>query len=200
MLFKEIHLRGIRDGTIHLAFRRWKKPSILVGTLLHTSIGLVEIQHIEIVDEGDITTEDVKKAGYDNKSQLMQSFRNTVGGNIYRIAVRYHSPDPRIELGEKIDLTDQEYDKILMKLSRLDANSKFGKWTNAVLNVIRNNPKKRAIELANMTGFPKEWLKINIRKLKNLGLTISFDEGYGLSLLGMEVLHRIDKPSDKSNK
>jgi len=193
MLFKEIHLKGIRKGTISLAYRLWKKQSILEGTLLHTSIGLLEIQKIEIVEEADITSDDVRDTGFESKTELLQSFQKVEGGNIYRISVRFHSPDPRIELRENANLSDQEFDEIQKKLNRLDANSTFGNWTYTILKVIRDNPKKRAVELAKMTGFQKEWLKINIRKLKNMGLTISFDEGYGLSPLGTVVLDRFAK-------
>lgn len=42
-----------------------------------------------------------------------------------------------------------------------------------------------------MTGFEKEWLKLNIRKLKNLGLTISHNGGYELPLLGSEYLTKL---------
>lgn len=39
MLFKAVHLEGIKAGKITLAFRKWQKPSVKVGTLLHTAIG-----------------------------------------------------------------------------------------------------------------------------------------------------------------
>jgi hypothetical protein len=41
---------------------------------------------------------------------------------------------------------------------------------------------------AKKTGFEKAWLKINIRKLKNLGLTISHNPGYTLSPRGKAYL------------
>ena len=42
-----------------------------------------------------------------------------------------------------------------------------------------------------MTGFEKEWLKLNIRKLKNLGLTISHNVGYRLSPLGEHFIEEL---------
>ncbi|WP_294276703.1 hypothetical protein [uncultured Chryseobacterium sp.] len=42
-----------------------------------------------------------------------------------------------------------------------------------------------------MTGFEKEWLKLNIRKLKNMGLTISHTVGYEISPLGSEYLKKL---------
>jgi hypothetical protein len=48
----------------------------------------------------------------------------------------------------------------------------------------------RAADLARMLGREKDWLKINIRKLKNLGLTISHETGDEISPLGKVVLKK----------
>lgn len=48
-------------------------------------------------------------------------------------------------------------------------------------------------ELAAKIGVEKEWLKLNVRKLKNLGLTVSHQPGYELSLRGREYLRRTRK-------
>lgn len=49
------------------------------------------------------------------------------------------------------------------------------------------------MDLAAITGFEKIWLKLNIRKLKNLGLTISHEIGYELSPLGKLYLKKATK-------
>ena len=72
MLFKKVHLQGIKSGNITLAFRRWKKASIKSGSLLHTSIGLVKIGEIETVNENDISEKDVLNAGFTNRKQLLK--------------------------------------------------------------------------------------------------------------------------------
>jgi Mn-dependent DtxR family transcriptional regulator len=51
--------------------------------------------------------------------------------------------------------------------------------------------------LAAKAGVEKEWLKINVRKLKNLGLTISHQSGYELSPRGQEFLRRTTKRHNK---
>ncbi|GAA4173979.1 hypothetical protein GCM10022218_17670 [Sphingobacterium ginsenosidimutans] len=40
--------------------------------------------------------------------------------------------------------------------------------------------------------FEKEWLKLNIRKLKNLGLTISHTVGYEISPLGERFIQLLE--------
>ncbi len=49
MLFKGIHLQGIRSGEITMAFRKWQKVSVKTGSLLHTFVGLLEIGKVEAI-------------------------------------------------------------------------------------------------------------------------------------------------------
>lgn len=190
MLFKEIHLQGIKSGKICLAFRKWQKASVKAGSLIHTSIGLVEISKITAVDENDITDEDALSAGFTNKNELLKSFAHNNTGTIFKIYVAYHSPDPRIELREQTELTAQQFEDLEMKLARLDKYSRQGNWTESVLLAIKDNHNVHAKGIAALTGFEKEWLKQNIRKLKNLGLTISHTTGYELSPLGKTLIQR----------
>ncbi|SKB74869.1 hypothetical protein SAMN05660226_02963 [Parapedobacter luteus] len=184
MLFKEIHLSGIKSGRITLAFRRWQMASVKSGSLLHTSIGLVEIRKIGAVSENNITDKDARNAGFASKEQLMKSLTRSGTGTIFKISVGYHSADPRIKLREQTDLSEQQFSDLKHKLERLDNRSRQGHWTTKTLLTIKDNPNLHAIGLAKLTGFEKEWLKLNIRKLKNLGLTISHPVGYELSPLG----------------
>jgi hypothetical protein len=190
MLFKQQQLSGIANGTVTLAFRKWAKPAVKRGTLHKTAIGMVEIYGIDAVDEDDITASDANRAGYKNREALLASFAQAGDGTIYRIKVRYHSDDPRIELRQQTKLTDEEWAKLSTKLMRMDSASNEGSWTHKVLDVLQKNPKKRAADLAEQLGYDKDWLKINIRKLKNLGLTISHEVGYELSPLGVAFLKR----------
>lgn len=190
MLFKEVHLQGIKSGKITLAFRNWQKVSVNSGSLLHTSIGLVKIHNIETVNENDITDKDALNAGFIDKKQLLKSLRNNSIGTLFKITVSYHSVDPRIQLREQSELSKQQFEDLTKKLERLDQFSKQGSWTKSVLYAIKENPKLHAMAIADLTGFEKEWLKLNIRKLKNLGLTISHQVGYEISPLGNEYLKK----------
>ncbi len=193
MLFKEVHLLGIKSGKINLAFRKWQKAFVKTGSLLHTTIGLVKIQNIEVVHESDITEKDVCNAGYTERSQLLKSLDNKVMGSIFKISISYHSADPRIRLREQTELSEQQYENLKKKLERLDKYSKQGRWTEKIMFTIKENPNLHAIGIAKLTGHEKEWLKLNIRKLKNMGLTISHNIGYELSPLGGQFLSRSNK-------
>jgi hypothetical protein len=57
-----------------------------------------------------------------------------------------------------------------------------------VLRLIEENPGVVARLLAPETGMPLPDFKLNVRKLKALGLTISLERGYELSELGQSYL------------
>jgi hypothetical protein len=190
MLFKEKHLNGIKSGKISLAFRRWKKASVLKGSLQKTAIGLVRVDDICVVKEKEISEKDAAQAGFSNKEELLNSLVSDDTAKIFRINLSYYGDDPRIELREQTELSDADFLKLQNKVERLDQFGSHGPWTEKVLLAIKKNPKVRAIEIARLTNFEKDWLKINIRKLKNLGLTISHEIGYEVSARGNMFLEK----------
>jgi hypothetical protein len=85
-------------------------------------------------------------------------------------------------------LTDADRDDIQRRLDRLDRASTHGPWTRAVLETIAANPAVRAPDLAAGFGRETQPFKRDVRKLKELGLTISLDVGYRLSPRGEAYL------------
>ncbi|MCF0040834.1 hypothetical protein [Dyadobacter fanqingshengii] len=199
MLIKQKHLEGIMSGDISLAFRKWKNLSVKKDSLLKTSIGVVKIMDITQTELDQISEDDAKQAGYENVNALIGELEKTVNGAIYKIQLSYHSPDPRIDLRQKSQIPDEELEALKEKLLNLDKYSNQGKWTTKVLKAIRENPKLPAVELAAKVNKEKEWLKVNVRKLKNLGLTISHEPGYTLSPLGEYVLNSLPQQPQKGS-
>lgn len=193
MLFKTVHLEGIRSGKIKLAFRKWKVAAVKSGSLVKTGVGLIQIVDIAEITADEITTANAKQAGFDSREKLLAQLNAVTEGKIFKIKVRYQGEDPRIALREQAALTDDAFAVLRERLQRLDRYSKQGAWTRQLLELIRDNPKLRAADLAAKSGKEKEWLKLNVRKLKNMGLTISHDPGYTLSPLGEEFLRKLIK-------
>ena len=191
MIIKLQPLNAIREGKITLQFRKWTRPSVKQGTLLTTAIGQVEIQQIEMVTEQQITDDDAHAAGLATRDALLQSLNKQNEGKIYKIRVRYHGEDPRIKLRSDVALSDTQYQQLIKKLQRLDTVSKEGPWTRETLMAISKYPHAVSTELAAILGRERMWLKLNIRKLKNMGLTISHEVGYEISPLGKAVLQRL---------
>ncbi|MCE7064880.1 hypothetical protein [Dyadobacter sp. CY326] len=191
MLIKQKHLEGIMSGDITLAFRKWKKTSVKKGSVLPTSIGVVKITDITEIDLAQINDEEAKQAGYDSSQALISELEKTINGVVYKIQLSYHRPDTLTDPRQKVQVTDEELAELKDKLLKLDKFSNQGKWTTKVLKAIQENPKLPAAELAPKVNKEKEWLKLNVRKLKSLGLTISHEPGYTLSPLGEYVLTTI---------
>ena len=74
------------------------------------------------------------------------------------------------------------------RLQRLDSLSKHGPWTRETLSLIAANPGVRAEDLAALVGREKMPFKLDVRKLKEMGLTESLLTGYRLSPRGESVL------------
>jgi hypothetical protein len=188
MLFKQKDLDGIKAGKITLSFRNWKKLSVNVGSEIKTSVGIIKIGAIREVPFEDITDEDARAAGFSGSSALIGLLKSQKEGSIYKIAVSFLKEDPRIELSVQTEMEEAEFLEIKAALENLDKYSKVGKWTVKTLQGIRENPKLKAADLALKLKKEKEWLKLNIRKLKGLGLTVSHEPGYTLSPKGEAYL------------
>ncbi|GLU56868.1 ASCH domain-containing protein [Dyadobacter frigoris] len=193
MLIKQKHLEGIKAGSISLAFRKWKKLQVNAGSLVKTSVGVIRIVSTGKTDLDKITDADAQKAGFAAAQPLVQLLESQKDGEIYKIEVVFDSESPRIELREEVAIDEEELEALKIALENLDKFSKVGKWTTKTLIAIQENPKLRAADLAIKAKKEKEWLKLNIRKLKALGLTISHEPGYTLSPLGEEYLKLISK-------
>lgn len=189
MIFKLHHLMGIKSGDICLAFRRWEKPNVKEGSTIRNEMGVIRIDSIQRITEDSITKTDAKKAGYDTVESLLKDLNKFPKGSVYKIKLRYQSADPRLELREKTSLSDEEFQKIKTKLDRFDKTR--GPWVLKTLKLIEKYPERRAGDLADILKMDRLDFKLNVRKLKNLGLTISHGVGYSISSLGSQVMEKL---------
>ena len=63
-----------------------------------------------------------------------------------------------------------------------------GPWTGAVLALIADRPGIVSTVLAEAMGWERQDFKLHVRRLKQLGLTLSLDVGYRLSPRGESYL------------
>lgn len=188
MLFKQAALAKIAAGEVSLAFRRWKKPTVITGGQLRTAIGVLDITSVEKVARGAISARDAGAAGYDSLAALLRDLDARAEGDIHRIAFKRGGADPRIALRQNARLSKDEHAELTAKLARLDAASRSGAWTATALALIAANPGVRAPDLAARVGRETLAFKRDIRKLKELGLTESLEVGYRLSPRGRAFL------------
>lgn len=190
MLLRTAVLDRIVRGEISLVFRRWRRPTVRTGGRLRTARGELRILDVAAVDEAAVTDAVAAAAGYASPAALLADL-GARGGQLYRIAVRYGGPDPRIALREEDALSAADLAAVAGRLRRLDARAPRGPWTLAVLAAIEAGPGVAARTLAERIGCEKDWLKPQVRKLGNLGLTCSLPVGYRLSPRGRAVLSHL---------
>ena len=191
MIFKLHQLNGIKSGDITLAFRRWEKPNVKKGSTMKTAVGVIRITDVVPIEEHSITKAHAAKAGYESVESLMTNINKVTKGTVYKVGVKYQGEDPRLELREKTDLPEEDLQKIKTKLTRLDQTR--GPWVLKVMKLIKRYPERRAGDLAEIMQMDKLDFKVNVRKLKNLGLTISHEIGYSLSPLGEIIMERLER-------
>ncbi len=188
MLIKRVILDQIEAGDLDVIFRKWRKPTVTQGGQLRTSIGMLNIVAVDKITKSKISVGDAKRAGFDTKTSLLEELDSRDEGDIYRIKIEHGGVDPRIALRENANLTAADLTHLLERLARLDKVSKRGAWTTAFLKLLNQNPRVRAPDLAAGLGLDKPTFKNDVRKLKGLGLTISFSPGYELSPRGKAYL------------
>jgi hypothetical protein len=190
MLFPPATLQAIADGTVTLAFRRWDRPRVKVGGRQRTPVGVIGFDSVDEIERDEITDADAIAAGFTDRDELLGFVDRRVTGTIYRVRLRIAGSDPRVALRESMPDDTQMLD-IERRLARLDRASRHGPWTQAVLRIILDQPEVRAADLAPQLGRERLPFKLDVRKLKELGLTESLPKGYRLSPRGEAVLERL---------
>lgn len=187
MIFERRFLEGIRAGTIALAFRRWRRPTVKAGGTLLTAVGQLHIDALDPVTPDQISDDDARRAGYRGREELLIELNRRSEGDLYRIALGRLEADPRVALRERPADGPEQAD-LQNRLRRLDMKAPGGPWTRRTLELIREHPGVRAADLCGLMGQEKEAFKVNVRKLKSLGLTESLETGYRLSPRGEALL------------
>jgi hypothetical protein len=185
MLFESRLRQGIADGSITVAFRRWKRAQVVPGGRYRTGLGLAEATSVDVVVESKITKADARRAGYQSVDDLLAAMPPRPGTEIYCVGFRaVDEVDPRDALAATDDLTADDVAELTRRLERLDRASSHGPWTAKVLACIAAEPGRRAPDFAERFGREVQPFKRDVRKLKELGLTISLLVGYKLSPRG----------------
>lgn len=184
VLFEQPFWPGVGDGSITLTFGRWRAPRAVAGRRHRVAGGMIEIDEVSRLGPESISESDATRAGYPSVAVLLADLRGEPEHQLFRVAFHHVSADPRTALAASDRLTDDQLAELDKRLARLDAASRYGPWTAATMTAIAENPGVRADDLAEQLGRERDPFKIDVRKLKNLGLTLSLEVGYKLSPRG----------------
>ncbi len=148
---------------------------------------LLEATAVDLVAVATITDEDARRAGEADRAALLRRLGDA--DTVWRVELRFLGRDDRIVRGEDDALPDEELAAVVSRLQRLDRG---GPWTRSTLRLIDRYPGIVSTKLADHAGMDRPTFKLNVRKLKELGLTESLNIGYRLSPRGERVLGALD--------
>jgi len=191
VLFSKSAWPGLADGSITVTFRTWAKPQAKEGGRYRVGGMLLEATAVREVPVGGMTDADAVTAGEADLPTLLQRLGQPAPkATVWRVDLRYLGIDDRIERRALDSLTPDDIAALRTRLDRLDRSA--GKpWTRTTLRLIEQYPGVVSTELARHTGQERPDFKINVRKLKEMGLTESLTVGYQLSPRGVALLRSI---------
>ena len=199
LLFQKRFHEGLVSGAVTLTFRRWDRPRVKPGNRYRCHpIGVLQVDRIDLVRVGDVTEADARRAGFASLGELVDYMRSGPRGEVdddtevYRVELRHAGEEDRVDIALDAELSAEDVEAIRARLARMDATKP---WTAATLALIEEKPRVAASKLAATIGRETLPFKADVRKLKRLGLTQSFEIGYEISPRGRAYLAASARPT-----
>ena len=193
MLFKHAFHPAIAAGTITTTYRAWSSARVKVGNTYRLNAeGVVAVDEVMETLAAKITDTEAQACGFASRNELLgQLFRPGRGdpeATVFRIRFHYRSAARDAMADVSANVSTQQLHELIVRLQKMDARSRAGPWTGATLALIHANPQVAASRLAPQLHMETPQFKGNVCKLKELGLTISYETGYAVTSLGARVL------------
>ena len=192
LLFQKRFHAGIVNGAVRLTFRLWEKPHVKVGGRYRVHpIGVVEVNSVDRVTVGDISERDARAGGFESRADLLGYMAPvaktglTDATPVFRVGFVHGGDGDRVASALETELTAESLADLVKRVGRLERD---GKWVRKVMELIARHPQVAASQLALKLKREKDEFKVDVRKLKKLGLTQSFEVGYEVSPRGMKFL------------
>ena len=184
MLFKTRFHDGLRSGAIDLTFRRWDRPQAKPGGRYRVGADIeLAVSSVGEVELDDVTPAEADRAGFGDLQELLRMLARDGGKRVFHVefAARSSKPVP-------IRTSELSGRELAERLRAMDRRAKAGPWAEPTLALVAAHPQRRAGDLAQMCRRETRLFKTDVRKLKKLGLTRSFEIGYELTERGRQVL------------
>lgn len=192
LLFQKRFHEGLKSGAVRVTFRRWTTPRVKAGGRYRCHpIGVLEVDEVQTCQVSDITEKDARDSGFATREELLDYLRGGPGGpldddtSLYRVVLHHGGDGDRVPLALEQGLSEEDVATLRKKLARLDGENP---WTMQTLELIEARPQVAAKHLAKQLGRERDPFKVDVRKLKRLGLTQSFEVGYEVSPRGRALL------------
>ena len=191
LLFQKRFHEGLVSGAVDVTFRRWDKPHVRPGGRYRCHpIGVLEVTAVSRARVSDLTDVDARRSGFESRAVLVQYLGEGPGGEIddatelFRVELKHGGDGDRVEIALDDTLSADDVAVLKKRLERLDGDA----WTKKTMALIDANPRVAASKLAAKVGRDTAPFKVDVRKLKKLGLTQSFEVGYEISPRGRAYL------------
>jgi hypothetical protein len=191
LLFQKRFHAGLVAGSVRLTFRRWDKPHVKAGGRYRCHpIGVLEVDRVERVRLSDVGADDARLAGFADRDELVAYLASGPAGpvgaatELWRIELHHGGDGDRVAIALDDRLSAEDAAALVARLERM------GEWTWTTLRLIARRPRVAASKLAASLGRETAPFKVDVRKLKKLGLTQSFEVGYELSPRGAALLKK----------
>ena len=192
LLFQKRFHAGIVNGAVRLTFRLWEKPHVKVGGRYRVHpIGVVEVNAVDSVTVGQISEPEAVAGGFESLGELLAYMAPvakkplTFATPVFRVQFVHGGDGDRVQGALEKELSLEALTELKKRLERLERD---GKWVRKVMELIAKHPRVAASQLAKKLRRETEPFKIDVRKLKKLGLTQSFEVGYEVSPRGKTFL------------
>ena len=195
LLFQKRFHDGLKDGSITLTFRYWTQARVKPGGRYRCHpIGVLEVDAVSQVKLEEVSEDDARRAGFPSRDALLEYLASSPQASpnpqteVYRVELHYGGDGDRVPIALEDQLTAADVETLRKKLERLDRNQR---WTLETLELIEAHPQVAARILAKKLGRDRDEFKVDVRKLKRLGLTQSFEVGYEVSPRGRAYLRAV---------
>ena len=204
LLFQKRFHAGIVDGAVRLPFRLWEKPHVKVGGRYRVHpIGVVEVNTVESVALAEISEADALAGGFQSRDELLSYMEPvakkplTPSTPVFRVGFVHGGDGDHVSIALETELSSEALADLEKRLARLERE---GPWVKKVMALIDKHPRVAASQLAKRLKRETEPFKIDVRKLKKLGLTQSFEVGYEVSPRGRKFLEFTGKRTGKKKR
>jgi len=187
MLFQSRFHERIRNGEITCTVRIWLRPRVKVGGRYALGAGAIVVDRIREGSFDDITPALARRCGFASVVDALKTAKHGIGERVFIIDFHYDGKAARAAPATRA-ASVEDLLALAQKLDAMDRRSRSGAWTQATLRAIAAKPAVRAASLARALGRPRDDFKRDVRKLKNLGLTLSLEIGYRLTPKGEALL------------
>ncbi|MGI8926264.1 MAG: hypothetical protein ACR2HN_06400 [Tepidiformaceae bacterium] len=194
MLWTEEQRRLVGAGVVTVSFRVWKRAQVVGGRRYRlNAVHDLEVLSVDEVELTAIEPADALAAGYPAIAAAVADATRRLArageaAKLFRVRFRLSPaaarPAPTVDAGT-----------VVRRLQRMDTTNADGAWTHAVLALIGKHPHTAASLLAREVGMEKAAFKARVRRVKLLGLTVSYEIGYDLTAAGRQVLQQLETES-----